>query len=99
MVFGIHIIRKVETSYAERTTLLVVFFVSGLIITAILMSFLAIRILVNKNWQKQLVEAEWNLPAKAIGYDFSIVILKLIAIFILASVVFTITFGTYLLVT
>ena len=99
MFFGIHIIKKEENSYAERTTLQVVFFVSGLIITSVLMSFLAIRILLSKSWQKQLVQAKWNLPAKAIGYDFSIVILKLIAIFILASVVFTITFGTYLLVT
>ena len=75
-----------------------VFFVSGLIITSILMTFLAIRILVNKTWQKQLVEAKWNLLAEAIGYDFSIVRLKLIAVFILASIVFMITFGTYLLV-
>ena len=74
-----------------------IFFVSGLIIASILMTFLAIRILVNKTWQKQLVEAQWNLPAKAIGYDLSTVILKLVAVFILASVLFMITFGTYLL--
>lgn len=74
-----------------------IFFVSGLIIASILMTFLAIRILVNKTWQKRLVKAQWNLPAKAIGYDFATVILKLVAVFILASVLFMIAFGTYLL--
>ena len=76
-----------------------VFFVSGLIITSVLMSFLAIRMLLSKAWQKRLVEAKWNLPAKAIGYEFSTVILKIVAVFILAIVVFTITFGIYLLAT
>ena len=76
-----------------------VFFVSGLIITAVLMSFLATRMLLSKAWQKRLVEAKWNLPAKAIGYAFSTVILKIVAVFILAIVVFTITFGIYLLAT
>ena len=76
-----------------------VFFVSGLIITAVLMSFLATRMLLSKAWQKRLVEAKWNLPAKAIGYEFSTVILKIVAVFILAIVVFTITFGIYLLAT
>ena len=76
-----------------------VFFVSGLIITAVLMSFLATRMLLSKAWQKRLVEAKWNLPAKAIGYEFSTVIIKIVAVFILAIVVFTITFGIYLLAT
>ena len=76
-----------------------VFFVSGLIITAVLMSFLATRMLLSKAWQKRLVEAKWKLPAKAIGYEFSTVILKIVAVFILAIVVFTITFGIYLLAT
>ena len=76
-----------------------VFFVSGLIITSVLMSFLATRMLLSKAWQKRLVEAKWNLPAKAIGYEFSTVILKIVAVFILAIVVFTITFGIYLLAT
>ena len=75
-----------------------IFFASGLIIASILMAFLAIRILVNETWQNQLVEAPWNLPAKAIGYDFATVILKLVAVFILATVLFMITFGTYLIV-
>ena len=55
--------------------------------------------LLSKAWQKRLVEAKWNLPAKAIGYEFSTVILKIVAVFILAIVVFTITFGIYLLAT
>ena len=76
-----------------------VFFASGLIITAVLMTFLATRMLLSKAWQKRLVEAKWNLPAKAIGYEFSTVILKIVAVFILAIVVFTITFGIYLLAT
>ena len=63
------------------------------------MSFLATRMLLSKAWQKRLVEAKWNLPAKAIGYEFSTVILKIVAVFILAIVVFTITFGIYLLAT
>jgi hypothetical protein len=75
-----------------------VFFMIGMVLTCTSLSFVAIRILLNKDWRMKLIHAKWNLPLQAIGPTFSEVILKLGAGFILAAIAFILLFGTYLLI-